>query len=267
MTAALAQIKSPRLLLCSNGVRPSTFWGCINSRREARDKEILSDDKSKPKRLVYIPTASMFLDKDSHSSRSLGQRRQRARASMRKQMASLVTALEAEDRGRLQATFLDYSDSKISAEEASAIIEESDAVWLEGGNTFFLAHHLKRLDFKASLSASLRDPLVVGVSAGAIVSGKTTRTALWKGWDNPIPEVDISDEKALTGLGLVSSDVSFFPHYESSWADKVGKEMLLLDHTCVLLRDHAPTDADGNSNGSASADEDGSIVAYWQQRC
>ena len=77
----LARLPSaPRVLLASNDVDPAKFWGCFGCGDENNDDVI---------RVAYVPTASMYLDPDSPSDRSVGQRRQRQRASLKKRMASI----------------------------------------------------------------------------------------------------------------------------------------------------------------------------------
>ena len=81
--------------------------------------------------------------------------------------------------------------------------------------------------------------LYVGASAGSIVAGRTIRTALWKGWDDPKaagPEADWEADGAYDALGLV--DVSFFPHYDAaSWGGLVDRQRRSLGHACVVLAD------------------------------
>jgi len=93
---------------------------------------------------------------------------------------------------------------------------------------------MTQTNFKA-ISAPFLDQGVVyvGVSAGAIVAGKTAEIALWKGWDNPnvVPKVDYE------GLEVVK-DTSFFPHYSSTqWADLVSSKRPTVSHQVVTLTD------------------------------
>ena len=167
-----------RLLLASNRAPPATFWSYF-------------EPGSSSLSMAYVPTASMFLDPDSDSTRSEGQRRRRARESMRKQMKRTVEGLtqaceEAEGRA-IDATFLDFSDTNLAAAEAREVLESTDCVYLEGGNTFYLMHHMRRLScdqvLKEILATTERGEgaLLVGISAGAICAGRSISTALWKG--------------------------------------------------------------------------------------
>jgi hypothetical protein len=72
------------------------------------------------------------------------------------------------------------------------------------------------------------------------VAGRTIRTALWKGWDDPEaagPEADWEADGAYDALGLVE-DASFFPHYDAaSWGGLVDRQRRSLGHACVVLAD------------------------------
>jgi hypothetical protein len=66
-----------------------------------------------------------------------------------------------------------------------------------GGNTFWLLHHLEQSGFRQLIRQLVMEQgvLYVGKSAGAIVTGQTIATALWKGWDDPtvVPDLDTSN--------------------------------------------------------------------------
>lgn len=76
--------------------------------------------------------------------------------------------------------------------------------------------------------------MYVGISAGAILCGRSVQPALFKGWDRPIPEVDTDDEDQMTGFGFVH-ETSFFPHYTPEWRTLVDERAPALGHRCVLL--------------------------------
>jgi peptidase E len=95
----------------------------------------------------------------------------------------------------VDAKWLDVGDPAVDAAAVSAAVAGADCVYVEGGNTFWLAHHLRRTSFREALmdacspadgsngASQGRDPLYVGISAGAIVAGKSIATALWKGYE------------------------------------------------------------------------------------
>eukprot|EP00614_Pseudopedinella_elastica_P033492 CAMPEP_0172617426 /NCGR_PEP_ID=MMETSP1068-20121228/70244_1 /TAXON_ID=35684 /ORGANISM="Pseudopedinella elastica, Strain CCMP716" /LENGTH=251 /DNA_ID=CAMNT_0013423185 /DNA_START=319 /DNA_END=1074 /DNA_ORIENTATION=- len=223
----------------------------------------------------------MWLDPDSTSTRSLGERRQRQRSSMKKKLKALTAALQAgpEVPGRqLEAEFVDVSDPKCTTEMVRSLVETADVVYVEGGNTFFLAHHLRRVQFKDAILGSKRNPVYVGISAGAIVAGGSIAPAKWKGWDKAIPEVDTSDPAQLEGLRLAEKgEVSFFPHFTEEWAELVEAKIAeeLGKHTCVLLAEQREGDVDPDpavpltskspegSEGPPTATKRLSPVTYW----
>lgn len=111
---------------------------------------------------------------------------------------------------------------------------------MEGGNTFWLAHHAQQSGFYALAKhlVTERGVLYVGRSAGAIVTGTTISTALWKGWDDPsIVPLDTTDAADMAGMGLVQC--SFFPHFAPKWEALVTERSSDLDHECATLRDGA----------------------------
>lgn len=66
-----------------------------------------------------------------------------------------------------------------------------------------------------------------GVSAGAILVGRSMQTACWKEWDDPsvVPGREMyHDWKDVRGLSLVGS-VSFFPHMEDRWQTLVEERV------------------------------------------
>ena len=66
-------------------------------------------------------------------------------------------------------------------------------------------------------------------------------TAQWKGWDKPVPELDVSDPRELQGLDLCGGR-SFFPHFEpGEWGALVADKAAELDHKCVCLEERGGT--------------------------
>ena len=136
----------------------------------------------------------------------------------------------------------------------AALTEKPTVVYIAGGNTFYLRHHMRRSGFDevvSQLCAPCDDSspatVFIGASAGAICLGHSIDPAHWKGWDSPdaVPDVDWSSEASLEGLGLAghgrewrgrvqgagtvgkgggddrqpaltfpSTGVSFFPHFD-----------------------------------------------------
>ena len=78
------------------------------------------------------------------------------------------------------------------------------------------------------------------------------------GWDKPIPELDVNDALAMSGLGLC--DCSFFPHYTSDWAGLVGEKAGVLDTPCVCLVEQ---DTDGAAAVMVESTSGVETAAWW----
>ena len=128
--------------------------------------------------------------------------------------------------------------SEATKEAFEEELQNTDCIYFECGNTFYLHYHMARhLDL---IRKSLDDGVVyVGSSAGSICAGKTISIALWKGWDDPsvVPKVDYESLEVLPGK-------SFFPHYSSQWKTLVDKESRKLTHEVITLTDHQCYSAD-----------------------
>merc|ERR1712070_279869 len=200
---------------------------------------------------VYVPTAGMWLDPDSTSKKSIGERLSRQRASMRKRMKSLVATIEEGRPGaEIETVFLDVSDPTItSVDDLRLVTSTTDVLVIDGGNTWYLWYHMKRVGLNLLIQQS-RQLVYVGISAGAIVAGKDISTALWKGWDKPVDELSVDVKENLIGMNL-ALDRSFFPHYSTEWQSVVSARSLELDHTCVLLRDKIVKPIPPSNNGSS----------------
>lgn len=248
-----------RTLLSSHGVESNIFWKHVKPHRE--------DYAS----LLYIPTASMWLDPESTSERSIGERKRRARASSKKKLSGIVRTLEEGGDAcgrRVASEVLDVSvESEETVFEAMSSV---DCVYVEGGNTFWLAAHLKRTNFdnafrSATDARDAASPLLyVGISAGAICAGADLRTALWKGWDKPVSELDVSNPSQMRGLRLVNDDVSFFPHFTEEWAGVVSSQVQSLKHNrCVCLAEHQSPPCQSHLPSSTGARSGARVVDYW----
>jgi Peptidase family S51 len=70
---------------------------------------------------------------------------------------------------------------------AETLLSNAACVYLEQGNTYYLLYQLRRTLLDEAIVQQLlpRGGLLVGASAGSIVSGRTIRTCEWKNWDDP----------------------------------------------------------------------------------
>ena len=169
------------------------------------------DDASKTK-LVYVPTASMAFSKES--SRKRGEQRRRNRYDAKQRMAVL------QDAYCMETVMLNLDDPELNIEETKKLLtEDTAAIYVDGGNTFYLKQHMERSGFKDIVKKPLESGVVyMGASAGAICAGQSIETAYWKGWDSVGSAEEWEGWKKWTtererGLGIV--DFDFFPHYRN----------------------------------------------------
>lgn len=87
-------------------------------------------------------------------------------------------------------------------------LEVFDVIYLNGGNPFYLLHHLKRSGAdKVLKKLAEENTVIIGVSAGAMVLGPDIRVA-----DYFTPEMNGLQMKDLSGLEITKEIV--FPHYD-----------------------------------------------------
>ncbi|MGZ3655687.1 MAG: Type 1 glutamine amidotransferase-like domain-containing protein [Bdellovibrionota bacterium] len=99
-------------------------------------------------------------------------------------------------------------DQPLSGEDEAALLA-SDAIFLGGGNTFYLLHHLRERKLLGKLRAYVRDGgLLMGLSAGSILMTPNVMTAEVPSLDSDENEVGLKDYSALD---LVPFE--FSPHY------------------------------------------------------
>ena len=186
------------------------------------------------KHLVYVPTAVYCLDKQS--SRPIGEQRRRARYDAKQKAALLSNAF-----GTTEFSLLELDSAGITEELVATKVATADVVYVDGGNTFYLQRHVIQSRFWQALERSqfhARGGLYIGASAGAIIAGKSIRTAYWKGWDDPsVAGTDfVWNEDALQGRGL--SEYSLFMHYqETQHAALVEEKKSELDHPVHVVAD------------------------------
>ncbi|MFJ5622577.1 Type 1 glutamine amidotransferase-like domain-containing protein [Peribacillus loiseleuriae] len=122
--------------------------------------------------------------------------------------------------------------------EEPEILRQSDVIYLNGGNPFYLLYHLKRSGADTIIREFAENGgLLVGVSTGSIVLGPDIKLM-----QHFSPEMDSVGLDDLTGLGV--TDVRVFPHYgdETLYPDKQGRrvEERILEfersHRCYVNR-------------------------------
>jgi dipeptidase E len=87
-------------------------------------------------------------------------------------------------------------------------LDEHDIIYINGGNPFYLLHHLKKSGADEKLKElSERDVIIVGVSAGSVILGPDIRIV-----DFFTPQLNTIRLKDFTGLKI--TDTVVFPHYD-----------------------------------------------------
>ncbi|MEI6850129.1 MAG: Type 1 glutamine amidotransferase-like domain-containing protein [archaeon] len=109
---------------------------------------------------------------------------------------------------------------------------EYDAVYICGGNTYFILDRMRKTGLVDSLKKYVKSGgLYIGVSAGSIIAGDEISIAGW-GSEGDVNEIDLRD---LTGLGF--TDVSVFPHYNNKLKREVDEFEKLKDVKVARIKD------------------------------
>jgi hypothetical protein len=139
-----------------------------------------------------LVTAAMAPSSDGAASkRSPGELRRRRWADARKKGRVVEAELTALLGSPVRVDCIDCAQDGTERVEGS--LRSASCVWVTGGNTFFLWHHMRMSGAAALIADRVGDGcLYVGQSAGAIVAGYSIETAFWKGWDDPQAASDAS---------------------------------------------------------------------------
>lgn len=125
-----------------------------------------------------------------------------------------------ENRSSIQALgfnvdLVDLEDYRLGKKGLLDRLKESDAIWLGGGNTYYLRWILKETRADSMIRGLVeRGKVYGGGSAGAIIAGPTIN--YFQPADNP----DEAPEEILTGLGI--TDTVIVPHWGN---EKYGEIM------------------------------------------
>lgn len=108
--------------------------------------------------------------------------------------------------------------------------QNTDVIWVEGGNTFYLLYWIRKSQFDQLLPQLLsQDQVYVGVGAGSIIVSPSIESAGWKGGDDPtLVKLD-----NLDGLKLI--DFTIFPHYEDHYSQLLEEESQKLPYEVLPL--------------------------------
>jgi dipeptidase E len=103
----------------------------------------------------------------------------------------------------------DFTLTGKNQEQVKEMLDNTDFVFVSGGNTFFLLQEMRKSGFAELIKSYVDKGLIYGgSSAGSIVAGPDI--SLVQGLDDPSLAPELKDHKAL---GLV--DVVVFPHWGS----------------------------------------------------
>jgi len=127
--------------------------------------------------------------------------------------------------------------------ELRKALKDMDAVWVEGGNTFYLLKAIKESGFAKVIKELIDKGLIYfGSSAGACVTCPTIETSLWK-----VSEKDIKDDygvKDLRALNLVPFLLRV--HYKPEQRDLLKKKIKEAKYPVRILQDNQAFLINGN---------------------
>jgi dipeptidase E len=116
-------------------------------------------------------------------------------------------------------------------QQARQRLNETDILYVCGGNTFYLLYHLQKTNFAQALKQRLAEGLLyIGSSAGSVVAGKDI------GFIAPMDDPHIVELDDTSGLQLF--DGLFLPHFGHEMMGKAALEIIKThkgpDHLYVL---------------------------------
>jgi len=136
-------------------------------------------------------------------------------------------------------TELGYDFKELDIEDKSEIelrktLKGVDAVWVDGGNTFYLLKAFKETSFDRIIKDFINKRLIYfGSSAGSLITCPTIETSLWK-----VSEKDVKNDyglKDLTGLNLVPFLLKV--HYKPEQKDLLKKKIKGTRYPVRVLQD------------------------------
>ncbi|KKU91054.1 MAG: Peptidase E [Microgenomates group bacterium GW2011_GWA1_48_10] len=111
-------------------------------------------------------------------------------------------------------------------------IKNVDAIFVEGGNTFYLLYWIRRSGFDEVIEEMLsKGKVYVGASAGSIILGPSIETSGWEGGDR----ADVVELDSLEGLGLVNFGI--YPHVKDDQREFLEEKGQKLSYKLILLTD------------------------------
>ncbi|MCH7605248.1 Type 1 glutamine amidotransferase-like domain-containing protein [Patescibacteria group bacterium] len=115
--------------------------------------------------------------------------------------------------------------------ELRKLLEPSDIIYVQGGNTFYLLKWVKESGFDTIAKEFVeKEKIYIGVSAGSIIAGSDIEIAGWDGIDRN--EVGLED---FSGLGFVPFCI--FPHYKPEHSSFLKEEIAKYSYPVRILND------------------------------
>lgn len=120
----------------------------------------------------------------------------------------------------------------ISGEIPNILLSKYDAVYVCGGNTYFILDRIRKTRLDNSLKRYVKSGgLYIGVSAGSIIAGQNIQIVGW-GIEGDSNEISLKD---LRGLGF--TNIAVFPHYKHKLKREVEEFKSLVDYPVEPLKD------------------------------
>lgn len=120
----------------------------------------------------------------------------------------------------------------IARERSHPRLADYDAVYICGGNTYFILNRLRKTGLASSLKRYvLSGGLYIGVSAGSIIAGQDISIA---GWGS---EGDPNDIKLKNLSGLRLTNITIFPHYKANLRNEIEEFKKTVNSPVEVIKD------------------------------
>ncbi len=138
----------------------------------------------------------------------------------------------AKELGKIGILYPNITYLNIRGNKTSPSLGEYDAVYVCGGNTFYILDRIRKTGLDRFLNSFVRQGGVyVGVSAGSIIAGKDIEIA---GWGS---EGDLNDINLKNLEGLNFTDIAVFPHYKPKLKREVEELRQRVNYPIETLKD------------------------------
>lgn len=115
---------------------------------------------------------------------------------------------------------IDYDLKGKNEEQLYSDLKSMDAVFVAGGNTFYLLYHVQKSGFDTVIHRLLDEgKIYIGSSAGSVLAGPTIEPVKLFDDTNEAPKLS-----SFEGLGLV--DFVILPHFDAEKKDPIYEETI-----------------------------------------